>query len=307
MAKYTFIDLFCGIGSFHEAFKERGWRCVMASDIDRNARENYSANHGVEPLGDVCSIDPRVIEPCDIVCAGFSCQPFSQCGRREGFADPRGTMFYQVMKFAAMREGAEKPKFIILENVRGLLSHGEGRTFKVMLSEIEAQGYRFVHKVLLCSDYGIPQLRKRLFVACMRGDLKFAEDSEIQSLDQLLDFDEYKKDVTLSEYLPEVGRFVTRDYAFTIRCGGKSSPLHDRHNWDGYLITKGRVDKFGEHPYDIWEEYRLTPEVGLKLQGFPTGFVLKGSTTDKWNRLGNTIPVVFTKLIAKKIDAVKFA
>jgi DNA (cytosine-5)-methyltransferase 1 len=304
---YTFIDLFAGMGSFHQSFKKFGWECVMASDIDKNACDVYEKNHGLKPLGDVCKIDPRDVKHYDIVCAGFSCQPFSQCGKQMGFDDPRGTMFYQVMKFAELKPLKEKPKFIILENVQALFNHNKGKTFKTMLAEIKKQGYIYTYKVLLCSDYGIPQLRKRLFVVCVRDDLVFAKDSLIQKLEDLLDFDEFKKDVTLSEYLPEVGRFVERDYAFTIRCGGRASPLRDRHNWDGYVITNGKKCRFGnEHKFDIWEEYRITPEIGLKLQGFPPDFKLLGSKTDKWNRLGNTIPTVFTMMIAKKINEIKF-
>lgn len=306
--KYSFIDLFAGMGSFHQSFKKFGWECVMASDIDKNARLVYEKNHGIKPLGDVCKINPLNIKHCDIVCAGFSCQPFSQCGKQLGFDDPRGTMFYQVMKFAEVKPLKDKPKFIILENVRGLLNHNKGRTFKTMITEIKKQGYRYTYKVLLCSDYGIPQMRKRLFIICMRDDLVFAKDSQIQNLDALLDFDEFKKHVTLSDYLSEVGRFVEKDCAYTIRCGGKASPLRDRHNWDGYIITRGKTDRHGNiHAVDIWEEYRLTPAVGLKLQGFPPDFKLLGSETDKWNRLGNTIPTIFTEMIAKKLNMVKFA
>lgn len=305
--EYTFIDLFCGIGSFHQSFKGHGWKCMMASDINKNARDVYYENHGVKPQGDICLIDPKTIEHYDIVTAGFPCQPFSQCGLRKGFGEKRGTMFYQVMKFAEEKKDKDKPKFIILENVQGLLKHNDGKTFNTMLLEIKKQGYLCTHKVLLCSDYGIPQLRKRLFVVCMRDDLEFADDSSIQSLDDLLNLDEFKKNVTLSEYLPEVGRFMERDYAFTLRCGGRASPLRDRHNWDGYVITKGKVDRFGvTHNFDIWEEYRLTHDAGLKLQGFPDIFKLSGSSSDKWDRLGNTIPTIFTKMIAKKINEVKF-
>lgn len=120
--KYTYIDLFCGMGSFHYSFAKFGWTCVMASDICENARTVYHNNYNMQPLGDVCKIDPLDVPNYDIVCAGFSCQPFSRCGKQLGFDDPRGTMFYQVMKFAVRR-----PKFIIMENVQGLLNHDDGK------------------------------------------------------------------------------------------------------------------------------------------------------------------------------------
>lgn len=141
----------------------------MESDIDKNAQKMHLYNYGLKHLGDICNIDPLKIGKYDIVCTGFSCQSFSQCGKQLGFDDPRETMLYQLMKFAEVKPLKDKPKFIILENVRGLLNHNKGRTFKTMLSEIEKQIYLSTYKVLLCSDYEIPQLRKRLFVVCIKA------------------------------------------------------------------------------------------------------------------------------------------
>lgn len=153
-----FVDLFCGIGSFHHSFKELGFECVMACDINVSARETYKANYGIEPLGDITKIDPSTIPAHDILCAGFPCQPFSQCGQHKGFDDDRGTMFFQILKFATFH----KPKFIILENVRGLYRHDNYRTFKRICCEMYAAGYELRFDVLTCSNYGIPQMRNAL-------------------------------------------------------------------------------------------------------------------------------------------------
>lgn len=274
-----YIDLFCGMGSFHESFKKLGWECVMACDIDKHARDTYFANHNIQPLSDVTDINPSDIGSYDIVCAGFPCQPFSQCGHGKGFDDERGTMFHQVMKFADKR-----PKFIILENVQGLLKHDNGNTFRTMTNMIEDRGYDFTFKVLKCEKYGIPQKRRRLFILCSRKgeyDLK-----------DVLNFSDHER-VTLTEYLPEIGTFK-RDYGFTLRCGGKASPINDRHNWDGYFIKQGEEKK--------WKEWRLTVAVGLKLQGFPANFKMIGTSSQQWKRLGNTIPVIFTTLIGNAIQ-----
>ena len=117
--KVTFIDLFCGIGSFHYSFKKRGWSCVMACDICKPARDTYKQNYNITPLEDICNIKPKDIKNYDILCAGFPCQPFSQAGKHKGFNDDLGTLFYQIMKFVKYH----KPKVIILENVQALLSH----------------------------------------------------------------------------------------------------------------------------------------------------------------------------------------
>jgi DNA (cytosine-5)-methyltransferase 1 len=275
-APLKFIDLFCGIGSFHYSFKKLGWECVMSCDINEAARNSYQENYGVTPLGDVVEIDPSSVPDYDVICAGFPCQPFSQCGFHKGFDDERGTMFFQIMKFV----DAKKPKIVILENVRALLAHDKGNTFKRISEELVAADYVLTHKVLTCSDYGLPQMRKRLFIVAVSSN-----DPLATSVDNILDLDEYKKKTNLAEFL---GRNFAKDVAYTIRCGGKGSPIDDRHNWDGYYVDG--------------QEYRLTIEDSLKLQGFDPEFKLCGTERDKWHQLGNTIPTVFTDIIGKNIQ-----
>ena len=122
---FKYIDLFCGMGSFHYSFQKLGFKCVMASDIYEPAKENYKKNYNINVLDDICEIDPSSIETYDILCAGFPCQPFSQAGHQKGFKDSRGTMFSQVMRFVK----TNVPKVIILENVQGLLTHDKGKSF----------------------------------------------------------------------------------------------------------------------------------------------------------------------------------
>ena len=95
----TFVDLFCGMGSFHYSFKKLGFKCIMASDIYKPAKENYKTNYDLDVLDDICNIEPSTLPYYDILCAGFPCQPFSQAGYHKGFTDTRGTMFFQVMRF----------------------------------------------------------------------------------------------------------------------------------------------------------------------------------------------------------------
>jgi DNA (cytosine-5)-methyltransferase 1 len=274
--KMRFVDLFCGIGSFHHSFQKLGWECVMASDIDKAVHETYKENYGMQPLGDITTIDPQTIPMYDILCFGIPCQPFSQCGQRKGFEDNRGTLFFHVMKFVEFH----KPSILILENVQGLLNHDQGRTFERIKQEIEAANYSITYKVIKCSDYGLPQMRKRLILVAIKKDTPL-----IIHIEKLLNFDEYKQTQTLSQLL---GKNFKKDIAYTIRCGGRNSPINDKHNWDGYIIDEN-------------VEYRLTKEDCLKIQGFPPDFRLCGSNQNQWRQLGNTIPTIFTEMIGRNI------
>ncbi len=267
-----FIDLFCGIGSFHYSFKKLGFKCVMASDIVQPSKDTYKKNYSMDPLDDICNIKPEDIEDYDILCAGFPCQPFSQAGRHKGFKDSRGTMFSQVMRFVK----TNVPKIVILENVQALLNHDKGKSFAKIKTELESEGYSIVYKVLKCSDYGIPQMRKRLFIVGFKN-------IETNNIENFFELSKYEKKVTLSEYL---NKNFEKETAYTIRCGGKHSPIDDRHNWDGYWVDG--------------QEYRLTIEDALKLQGFED-FELVGKATEQWKLLGNTIPTVFTDIIGQQL------
>ena len=200
-----------------------------------------------------------------------NCQPFSQCGQHKGFDDKRGTLFFNIMKFVDYH----KPKVIILENVMGLLNHDGGKTFEKIKGDIETSNYSITYKVIKCSDYGLPQMRKRLIIVGVRNDTAL-----INHIDKLLYFDEYKKETTLTELL---GKNFEKKIAYTIRCGGKNSPIDDKHNWDGYMVDG--------------KEYRLTKEDCLKIQGFSSEFKLCGNNKDQWKQLGNTIPTIFTEII----------
>ena len=270
-----FIDLFCGMGSFHYSFKKFDWKCIMACDIDEAVRETYKENYGVSPMGDITEIEPINVPEYDILCAGFPCQPFSNCGQHKGFADKRGTLFFNIMKFVKFH----KPKIIILENVSGLLNHDEGKTFQRINGEIQLENYTTSFKVIKCCDYGLPQMRKRLIVLGIRNDTGL-----IKHVDKLLDFEEYRRETTLTQF---IGKNFEKNTAYTIRCGGKNSRIDDKHNWDGYIVDG--------------KEYRLTKEDCLKLQGFSSDFKLCGSNKDQWKQLGNTIPTIFTEIIGKQI------
>ena len=270
-----FVDLFCGIGSFHYSFKKLGFECVMACDIDESVRQTYKQNYNIAPLHDVKSIDPLLIPEYDILCAGFPCQPFSQCGKHEGFNDERSNTFFEIIRIVSLNQ----PKIVILENVKALLNHNKGETFSLMRDKLASIGYLSNFKILKCSDYGLPQNRERLFVICVRKNTPL-----LKHMFKLFDFEEYRNRITLSQFF---ARNFEREFSYTIRCGGRRSPINSKQNWDGYMVDNC--------------EYRLTIEDCLKLQGFEEDFKLTGSEKDKWRHLGNTIPTIFTKMIGLNI------
>lgn len=169
MKKLKFIDLFCGVGGFHLALDHLGCECVFASDIDDNCRMVYKNNFGIEPFGDITKINEKKIPKHDILCAGFPCQAFSKAGYRRGVNDPRGTLFYDIVRIAKHHQ----PKYMILENVRNLAGHDGGNTWKVIRYNLREIGYNVSDEPIIFSPHylGIPQHRERVFILCKRKDL----------------------------------------------------------------------------------------------------------------------------------------
>jgi DNA (cytosine-5)-methyltransferase 1 len=167
--KYKFIDLFCGIGGFHQALTVKGCECVFAADIDPHCRAIYERNYGLKPAGDITQVDENAIPAFDILCGGFPCQPFSKSGFQKGFEDTRGTLFFDICRIAKHHQ----PKYMILENVKNLTSHDDGKTWKVIYNAIIELGYQtYVEPVVLnVLHYNVPQNRERVVIMCKRADL----------------------------------------------------------------------------------------------------------------------------------------
>ena len=160
MSKIKFIDLFCGIGGFHSAIKDG--ECVLACDIDKDAMIVYENNYGIKPYNDIKKLNVEDIPSHDLLCGGFPCQSFSSAGKQKGFLDSRGTLFFEIEKILRYH----KPKYIILENVKGLVSHDDGNTWLVITTILKDIGYRLMGVPLFVSpvDVGTPQLRPRVFI-----------------------------------------------------------------------------------------------------------------------------------------------
>lgn len=164
-----FIDLFCGIGGFHQALTKIGCECVFASDIDENCKKTYELNYGLKPHGDITKINIPDIPSFDILCGGFPCQPFSKAGFQKGFDDNRGNLFFNICNIVNFHN----PKYIILENVRNLASHDNGNTWKVIRENIQNLGYYTYDEPVLLNvlHFNIPQNRERVVIMCKRIDL----------------------------------------------------------------------------------------------------------------------------------------
>lgn len=269
MKKPTFIDLFAGIGGFHLAFHNLGAECVFASEWDEAARLTYEINFAkISPklfknrnfAGDITTVNKKNIPDFDILCAGFPCQPFSQAGFKKGFSDIRGTLFFDIAEIIRIKQ----PKAFFLENVRGLYSHDEGRTFETIKKTLsEELGYSFHHAIVKASDHGLPQHRPRLFMVGFKDS-----DAEF----------EFPKTRKLKFTMSDVMKGeVDREIGYTLRVGGKRSPIDDRRNWDGYIVDG--------------EIRRLTPSEGKKMQGFPASFKFPVSDSEALKQLGNSVAV----------------
>jgi DNA (cytosine-5)-methyltransferase 1 len=269
-SKFSFIDLFSGIGGFHSGLHPLGGECLMASDILPIACDTYFSNYGIQPQGDITKINVKDIPKHDLLCGGFPCQSFSNVGQKGGLDDPRGEMIFEV--FRILEE--KKPKAFILENVKGLVSHDGGKTLLFIINTLDSLGYNVKYKVLEAKDFGLPQIRKRLFIVGVKKTIKktfeFPQPTELQ--------------YTLSDVL---GGIVEREFGFTVRIGGRRSGISNRYNWDAYKVN-------GEVRY-------ITPEECLLLQGFDKNFILKGTQSPKYYQVGNTVAVTIINEIGKEL------
>lgn len=261
MKKFTFIDVFAGIGGFHLAASEHGGLCVWSCEKDKDARKTYSANHMTQNFAeDVTTVMIENIPDHDLLCAGFPCQPFSQAGRKQGFRDLRGSLFFHIAEIIKIK----KPKAFFLENVRYLLKHDKGNTFSTIKYVLEEElGYSVAYKIIKASDCGLPQHRPRLFIVGFR-------DSTIQF--------EFPEKIPLTMTMSDVfGKPCNKTIGFTLRVGGRGSKIDDRRNWDRYLVAG--------------QEYVLKPKDGLIMMGFPKTFQFPVSERQAMKQLGNSVAV----------------
>ena len=169
-----FIDLFAGIGGIRLAFEQQGFKCVASSEIDNEACRTYELNFHERPLGDIKQIKSEDFPEFEVLCAGFPCQPFSIAGKRKGFEDTRGTLFFDVARILEEK----RPKCLFLENVAGIVTHDNGNTLKIIENTLHDLQYDFDWKLMNACDYGIPQNRNRWYCVGFRKDLRISFTTE---------------------------------------------------------------------------------------------------------------------------------
>ena len=189
-----YIDLFCGLGAFHTAFNKQSnenikYQCVMACDIDKDIRKIYNENFNIKPESDINNINIDKIPNFDILCAGFPCQPFSNAGKKEGFNDKvKGVLFYKILDIIDIK----KPKTLFFENVKNLKSHDNGKTFKIIINELETRGYIVSYKVIDSRYYNSPQSRERVYIICNKDKKYEFRDikNEIKPVSSIIDIND---------------------------------------------------------------------------------------------------------------------
>lgn len=286
MKKYTFIDLFAGIGGFHIALNKLNAECVFASEIDKFARETYTLNHfKTSPKlfklknfnKDITKIDPVDIPDFDILCAGFPCQPFSQAGHKKGFDDYRGNLFFNIANIIEEKQ----PKAFILENVRNLLNHDDGNTMRIIKDIIENElNYSLYYKVIKASEHGLPQHRARIFLVGFKNDKLKGTDNEFKFPEATI-LKMTMSDIFEGECPKKIG--------FTLRVGGRGSGIKDRRNWDSYMVN-GKEQKIGS-------------KEAKKMQGISETFKFPVSETQTMKQLGNSVAIPVVEAIAKNVLA----
>lgn len=318
--QFKFIDLFAGIGGIRIGFQQNGGVCVFSSEIDKYAQHTYNTNFNEMPFGDITKIDPKHIPNHDVLLAGFPCQPFSSAGKKLGIEDTRGTLFYNIAKILETK----KPKFAVLENVKGLISHDKGNTLKIILKTLLDIGYNsYISKdviengtlkqiqesakkmVLSGIDFNIPQNRQRIFIILWRDDVKsnFEYPTPIPLTTKVFDLLENEPDIslTLSDKLWEGHQ--RRKINNELNGKGFGYRLFDEHSQ--YINTiSARYYKDGvevlikQHNKN---PRKLSPREVAKFQGFPDTYKLHPSKQQAYKQLGNSVVVNVIDAIAKQI------
>lgn len=246
--KIRYIDLFCGLGAFHAAFQtSKHFECVLACDIDEGVRKIYEANYGLKPHGDIRKLDIPNIPDFDILCAGFPCQPFSIAGNGEGFNDTeKGNLFYDILNII----DGKQPKMCILENVKNLKTHDEGRTYETIETELKTRGYLVTSRCCNAVDYGSPQARTRIFIVATKNPFTIPEPTITSFTPVRAIIDKHDDDDDNSGQTAAASRIKLHQYELVEKKGeakpGKPHILYD-------LISKGtgKGGRQGERVYDI--------------------------------------------------------
>ncbi len=308
---FTFIDLFAGIGGFRMAMQNLGGKCVFSSEWDKEAQKTYFANYGEVPFGDITSEITKgyIPENFDVLCAGFPCQAFSIAGKRGGFEDTRGTLFFDVATIIKRKQ----PKAVFLENVKGLVNHNGGKTLSTILNTLREDLNYYVPepKIINAKNFGIPQNRERIYIVAFRKDLGITDFSYPEPTNKEVSFADVKeKNVVSAKY------YLSTQYLETLRA--HKARHENKGNGFGYeiisddkcsnaivvggmgrernLVIDERITDFTPVTKIKGEVNRegirkMTPREWARLQGFPDNFVIPVADASAYKQFGNSVAV----------------
>ena len=315
-----FIDLFSGLGGFRLGFQDYG-KCVFSSDIDKFVSKTYHDNFNENPLNDITKQNEKEIPAFDILCAGFPCQPFSIAGYRRGFSDTRGTLFFDIERILRHH----KPKAFILENVKGLVNHDEGRTLSIILNKLsttingvnnierdkDCLNYNVFFKVLNSRNFGLPQNRERIFIIGFKNEaVNFSFDNKKKETKLLDVIDKnFSKDLKVNPH-------VRSQIEFHLNNRKDFHDIKDIESLLAYEIRKSRCSfrfdnlsptltaKMGTGgnnvPVLVQKMRKFSVKECLSIQGFPDWYKID-QTSQGYKQVGNSVSVPLIKALSKKI------
>ncbi|HMK06400.1 MAG TPA: DNA cytosine methyltransferase, partial [Flavobacterium sp.] len=316
-----FIDLFAGIGGFRLALQNLGGKCVFTSEWDKEAKRTYKANFGDTPFGDITKVETkaRIPDNFDLLCAGFPCQAFSIAGKRGGFEDTRGTLFFDVAEIIKHK----KPKAIFLENVKGLRNHNGGKTLATILNVLRNDLNYFVPEpqIINAKDFEVPQNRERIYIVGFRKDLNINSFEYPKPSGEKVTFKKVKeKKVVPTKY------YLSTQYLSTLKSHKERHA--NKGNGFGYEIIKddeisnaivvggmgrernlvidNRIKDFTPTTHIKGEVNRegirkMTPREWARLQGFPDDFVIPVADASAYKQFGNSVAVPAIQATATNI------
>lgn len=319
--KFKFIDLFAGIGGFRLAMQNLGGKCVFTSEWDKDAKRTYKANFGERPFGDITKEETKAFIPdgFDLLCAGFPCQAFSIAGKRGGFEDTRGTLFFDVAEIIKRKQ----PKAIFLENVKGLRNHNGGKTLATILNVLRNDLGYFVPEpqIINAKDFGVPQNRERIYIVGFHPSTNVTEFNYPKPLDKKVTFADIKeKEVPATKYFLSTQYVQTlvnhkarhegkgngfgyaiipdNEIANAVVCGGmgRERNLVLDHRITDFTPTthiKGTVNREGIR--------KMTPREWARLQGFPDEFLIPVADASAYKQFGNSVAVPAIQATANEI------
>ena len=296
---FTFLDLFAGIGGLRIPFENLGGKCIFSSEIDKFSRLTYIENFSETPHGDITKIKSQDIPAHDLLLAGFPCQPFSNAGKRKGFEDTRGTLFFEIERILNLH----KPKAFLLENVKGLRGHDKGKTLQTIVRVLKDMDYNLSIEVLNARDFGLPQNRERIFIIGFLDIVNFQfpiapmTPTRLGSILQKRVSDNYTiSDKLWKSHQDRKERARSKGYGFGYslfnRDSTHTSTISARYYKDGSEIL---IEQRGKNPR------MLTPREAARLQGFPDCFKIPVSDTQAYRQFGNSVSINVIDQIAKEM------